>query len=227
MKNLVRSFILIMVMLVTGFSAMPALAQSTNGNNPIINAEVDRDHISTDETVMLTITVNVLGSNLSKPQMPSLGGFSVIRSSSGTQIKLVNGTMSIQETYQYELRPTQTGELVIDPVTVNVNGITYSTDPIRITVIQGRGNIQPVPNPSLPVLPSLPSFPSSPFFDSGIIEPGTPMDESRCCIPFGFITPLDFMMIPNITRPGLLASGTRINPIRQFTLYSKLDAPIM
>ena len=179
MKNLVRSFILIMVVLVAGFSAIPALAQSTNGNNPIITAEVDRDHVSTDETMMLTITVNVLGSNPSKPQLPSLRGFTVIRSSSGTQISLVNGTMSIQETYQYNLKPTQTGELVIEPVTVNVNDITYSTDPIRITVTQGSGNIQPAPNTSLPVLPSMPSFPSSPFFDSGILETGTPKDPSE------------------------------------------------
>jgi len=185
MKNLVRSFILIMVVLVAGFSAMPALAQSTNGNNPIITAKVDRDHVSTDETVMLTITVNVLGSNPSKPQLPSLGGFSVIRSSSGTQIRVVNGTMSIQETYHYELRPTQTGELVIEPVTMNVNGITFSTDPIRITVNQGSGNIQPVPNPALPVLPSLPSFPSSPFFDSGLQEPGTSKDPSE--VPTGLV----------------------------------------
>jgi hypothetical protein len=168
-----------MVVLVAGFSAMPALAQSTNGNNPIITAEVDRDHVSTDETVILTITVNVLGSSPSKPQLPSLGGFSVIRSSSGTQIRVVNGTMSIQETYQYELRPTQTGELMIEPVMVKVNGITFSTDPIRITVTQGSGNIQPVPNPALPVLPSLPSFPSSPLLDSGLQEPGTPKDPSE------------------------------------------------
>jgi hypothetical protein len=168
-----------MVVLVAGFNAIPALAQFNNGNNPIITAEVDRDHVSTDETVMLTITVNVLGSNPSKPQLPSLGGFSVIRSSSGTQIRVVNGAMSIQESYQYILKPTQTGELVIEPVTVNVNGITYSTDPIRITVNQGSGNIQPVPNPALPVLPSLPSFPSSPFFDSGLQEPGTPTDPSE------------------------------------------------
>ena len=179
MKNLVRSFLLIMVVLVAGFSAMPALAQSTNGNNPIITAEVDRDHVKTDETEMLNITVNILGSSPSKPQLPSLGDFSVIRSSSGTQIRLVNGTMNIQETYQYELRPTQTGELMIEPVTVNVNGITYSTDPIKITVNQGSGNIQPVPNPALPVLPSLPSFPSSPLLDSGLQEPGTPKDPSE------------------------------------------------
>jgi hypothetical protein len=168
-----------MVMLVAGFIAMPALAQSTNGNNPIITAEVDRDHVSTDETVMLTITVNILGSSPTQPQLPSLRGFTVIRSSSGTQIRVVNGTMSIQETYQYKLRPTQTGELIIEPITINVNGITYNTDPIRISVNQGSGNIQPVPNPSLPVMPSLPSFPSSPLLDSGLQEPGTQKVPSK------------------------------------------------
>jgi hypothetical protein len=179
MKNIVRSFILIMVLLVAGYYAVPALAQSKNGNNPIITAEVDRDHVSTDETVMLTITLDVMGSSPSKPQLPSLAGFTVIRSSSGTQIKVVNGEMSIQETFQYNLRPTQTGELVIEPVTVNVNGITYSTDPIIITVAQGNGNTQPVPNPSLPGMPSLPSFPSSSFFDSGIFEPAPQIDPSE------------------------------------------------
>ena len=222
MKNLVRCFILIIVMLVAGFSALPALAQSNNGNNPIITAEVDRDHVSTDETVMLTITVNVLGSSPSKPLLPSLGGFSVIRTNSGTQIRVVNGTMSIQETYQYELRSTQTGELLIEPVTVNVNGITYSTDPIIITVNQGSGNIQPVPNPALPVLPSLPSIPSSPLLDSGLQEPGTPKDPSEAPTE---LAGQDFFIQAEVDKPSPYLGEQVLYTLRFYNSVRLYDDP--
>jgi len=222
MKNLVRSFILIMVLLVAGFNAIPALAQSNNGNNPIITAVVDRVHVSTDETVMLTITVDLSGSSPSKPQLPSLGGFTVIRSSSGTQISLVNGVMSIQETYQYNLRPTQTGDLVIEPITVNVNGITFSTDPIRITVTQGSGNIQPVPNPSLPVMPSLPSFPSSTTFDSGIIEPGAPMDPSE---PPTELAGQDFFIVAEVDKLSPYLGEQVLYTLRFYNAVRLYDDP--
>jgi hypothetical protein len=59
--------------------------------------------------------------------------------------------MTSQVIYTVYLQPYETGSLVINPVTVNVNGQTYSTDPITVEVTQGNGNPTTAPAASAPV----------------------------------------------------------------------------
>jgi len=129
-----------------------------------ITAEVDRNSINTDEVVMLTINIDTSQGNPSQPILPALEGFTVVSTSSGTQIMLVNGDMSITATYKYGLRPVQAGTLVIEPVSVVLDGQVYQTQPIPILVTQGTGQPQPPSAPNSPVLPSFPSLPGFPGF---------------------------------------------------------------
>jgi hypothetical protein len=88
-------------------------------------------------------------------------------SSSGTQITVINGDMNMQATYSYSLHPTQAGQFVINPVSVQIDGQVYSTQPIMIEVSQGTGQARPAPNqgiPSMPGFPTRPNFPSIPGF---------------------------------------------------------------
>ncbi len=126
--------LLILVMMV-----WPALGQSP------ITAEVDRTSLSTDETVALTVRINGTTGNPTAPELPPLDGFQVVGSSSGTQIRVVNGAFSSSATYTYHLRPIETGDLVIPSISVTLNGQTYSTDPITIQVTQGNAPVQSGP----------------------------------------------------------------------------------
>ena len=135
-----------------GLFALPAGAQSP------VTAEVDRTHLSTDEALILKVTIDSSGGQPSQPSIPALDGFELLGSSSGTQISLINGEMSMQSTYSYSLHPTQLGQLVINPVSVQIDGQVYSTQPIMIEVSQGTGQVQPAPNQGNQAMPGVPNL---------------------------------------------------------------------
>lgn len=158
-KRLAKGFwVISLVVLLLGGLVLPAAAQSGG----VVTAEVDRTSLSTDEVLLLTVTVD-LATDAGQPSLPALDGFDLLSSSNSAQFHLGNGGMQAQAIYQYQLRPTRPGTLTIGPIEVEVGGQRYQTDPITVQVSQGTGNlVQPVPQPALPGFPSLPNFPSFP-----------------------------------------------------------------
>jgi hypothetical protein len=114
--------------------AVPSFAQGSP-----ITAVVDRDELSTDESLVLTIEVQSAGGNVSEPELPYLDGLNIIGSSTSSQISIINGVTSSSKIYQFRLQPARPGDVVIDPISVTIDGQTYSTDPILIHVSQGSG----------------------------------------------------------------------------------------
>jgi hypothetical protein len=105
----------------------------------VISAEVDRTTLSTDEVLTLTVRLNDSAMSVPRPTLPSLQGFNVLGSSTSSQISVINGSMSSQVIYAYRLQPYAKGDLVIEPISVTLDGRTYSTDPIAVHVTQGTG----------------------------------------------------------------------------------------
>lgn len=131
-KRLLLPITLIMFLLL---SVVVSHAQSQNP----LTATVDRTSLSTDETLTLTVTLDATVSNPPKPALPALEGFNIMGSSSSSQISIINGAITSQQSYSYRLQPYQAGELVIEPVTVTLEGQTFSTEPITVQVSQGTG----------------------------------------------------------------------------------------
>ena len=146
-------FTTILTLLLLSVMALPALGQSP------VTAEVDRNFLSTDDALVLTVTIDTGAGDAARPTLPTMNDFQILGSSSGTQITVVNGDMTVQETYSYSLRPLREGALVIDPVTVQINGQTYTTDPITVEVTQGTGQPQQGGS-SGGAFPTLPGFPN-------------------------------------------------------------------
>ncbi len=118
----------------------------THAQGPdIIQAEVDRTNLSTDESLVMTVTINAASGRPSQPVLPPMAGLQIVGQSSGTSIQIVNGDITTQMTYQYRLQPTQAGDFVIEPISTTVNGQTFSTQPIVISVSQGSGATQAAP----------------------------------------------------------------------------------
>lgn len=138
MAKVTRLFILSIALfgaLLAG-AVQPALAQG----QPPITASVDRNALTTDDTLTLTVVVNANSQQPPRPQLPSLEGFAVVGNSTSSQLQIVNGVVSSSVAYAYRLQPLQTGALTIDPVTVTLDGQTYSTQPITVQVTQGTGS---------------------------------------------------------------------------------------
>jgi hypothetical protein len=144
MKSKLKYTIPLVLLVVLTALAAPGYAQGQE----TITAQVDRTSLSTDETLNLVVTLNASAMSTPTPSLPSLQGFSVVGSSTSSQLSIVNGAMSSQVVYTYRLRPTQTGDLVIDPVSVTVNGLTLSTGPVTVHVTQGTGAAPSAPSAS-------------------------------------------------------------------------------
>lgn len=165
------AFVAIGIIALLSALALPATARAAE----VVWAEVDRTTLSTDEWLTLTVTVDAIDGMLAQPILPRLDGFEVVSSGSSTQMDVVNGRMSVKTLYQYQMRPTRVGDQVIDPIEVMLSGRAYWTQPIRITVTQGSGQVQPRPRPGVPSLPfSMPSF----NMPMPSLPPAAPMDPA-------------------------------------------------
>jgi hypothetical protein len=112
------------------------------GQGPL-QAQVDRTTLSTDETLVLTVTVSASVLRAPSPVLPSLLGLIVTGNSTSSQMSMVNGDVKSQIVYTYRLQPYETGDLVIDPISVTIDSKTYSTQPIVVRVTQGTGASAP------------------------------------------------------------------------------------
>ncbi len=98
-----------------------------------VTASVDRNRISEEDIVRLTITVS--GSRKApEPELPELPDFEVTSRGRSSQVQIINGSISSRIDYTYLLAPQKRGVLTIGPAVIHYKGETYQTDPITIHV---------------------------------------------------------------------------------------------
>jgi hypothetical protein len=232
MNNKKLFFTIFTTLFLLGLMALPALGQSP------VTAEVDRNFLSTDDALVLTVTIDTSAGDAARPTLPTLNDFQILGSSSGTKISIVNGDMTVQETYNYSLRPLRDGVLVIDPITVQINGQVYSTQPITIEVTQGTGQLQPAPNPGLPnqpggAFPSIPGFPNlnqllPPGFQTLPNTPGGQLPQAQPMDPADMPTELvgqDYFIEAEIDNPNPYQGEEIVYTFRFYQAGSLFDQP--
>ena len=160
MNKTLRILIIGAMLLVAALAALPAGAQES-----AISATINRNEITTDDLLLLTVSVDSSSGSVSQPDLPQLDGFRIIGTSSSTQMTTINGDTSVATIFQYRLQPLHTGDLVIPAITATVNGQQESTQPLSVTVYQGTG--QPQPQATAPAssggLPNLFNFNGDPM----------------------------------------------------------------
>jgi len=114
-----------------------------------LTAKVDRTELSTDDTLLLTLTLQTPDGSAPRLTLPALDGFRVAGSSTSSQLSSINGALSSSTTYAFRLQPTGAGTFRIPILTYDWNGQPLSTEAIEITVTQGTGAAsQPAPQSS-------------------------------------------------------------------------------
>ncbi len=160
--------IVVLPFLGSGAAQAQVLAQ-TQGP---IHAEVDREALSTGESLLLTVSVNAdLILSAPKPQLPDLPGFNLLSSSTSSQISIINGEITSQVVYHYQLQPYEAGDLVIGPVQVTISGQSYGTQPIAVHVTQGSGAPAPDPSKGQPANASVDLTNQDLFVEAEVDEP--------------------------------------------------------
>lgn len=95
-----------------------------------IEAATDKNTLTLDDELTLTVQVTGVRGNVVMPQLPSLPAFNVY--SREVEQNSVNGNTTLH--FRYIMLPRFVGKTTIGPVRFNYNGQTYQTEPISVQI---------------------------------------------------------------------------------------------
>ena len=113
---------------------------------------VSKHKLGTDERLRVSFALTSNGGNINQRNFtpPAFNGFRKIMGPSTSQeYSYINGRSSSSFSYSYILQPVKTGHFTIGPAHIEVEGKTYQTQPVTITVVKGQ-----TPNNNTQVYPS-------------------------------------------------------------------------
>lgn len=103
--------------------------QATVSENKIFIGEQFNLHVEVSGTSMRDVSL---------PQLPDIDGIGILSStpSRSSSISIINGRTTTSTTYTYGLIARNTGFFTIPPVTIQIDGEEYKTEPIEVEVIE-------------------------------------------------------------------------------------------
>ncbi|MFT5991135.1 MAG: hypothetical protein ACI82G_000123 [Bradymonadia bacterium] len=107
-----------------------------------VRAEVDRNEISIDETVLFTVTVDT---NNASVQTPEGEGFQAVGRRTGVTTQIVNRQRRTQASTSFQLSPTNTGVMRVGPALVILPNGTHQRTPVFEVRVTGAPNRRPAP----------------------------------------------------------------------------------
>ena len=169
-----------------------------------LSATVDRTTLTTDDSLTLTVVVSSSGRNAPRPQLPDLDGFTVLGSSTSSQMSIVNGAVSSSVAFSYRLQPYATGTLTIAPITATVDGQPYSTEPIAVEVSQGNGTPTQAPGSSAQGLSAPSQLGNLELFVEASVDNPEPYVGEQITYTFRFYEAADSMRVSSLfmDQPG-------------------------
>lgn len=96
-----------------------------------ISAFVDRNMITPDESIRLTVTIEGGGGEIDTSKIRD---FTVVSRGTGSSVQIINGHTTRKTTYNFILIPLKSGTLTIPPLSVKTGGRILKTREITITV---------------------------------------------------------------------------------------------
>ena len=97
-------------------------------------AKVSKNSLGLNERLRVDFTMNADGDNFVPPNFESCGFKVVGGPSQSVSQSWINGKSSFNKSYIYILLPTQKGALTLKQASIEINGQTYKTSPIKINV---------------------------------------------------------------------------------------------
>ena len=179
-----------------------ALASTVSAQDSPISAEVDYNQVSVDE--VFTLTVTVTGSTaIPEPNLPPIDWAEIISRSQARQITNYNNAIASKTVNHYRLQPTRIGSHAIGPISVEIGGQTYETEPIEVEVTRaGTGRVSPRPAPTPFVLPGLsPAEEQDAFLVSALVDNPSPYVGQQITYTFRYLSILGFFARPQGYEP--------------------------
>jgi len=101
-------------------------------------AEIDKTQSSLDEPFWLTVAIQ--GSLSGDVEVPQSADLEIVRTGESTNISIINGSMTKERQYTYQVRALKEGSLTIPALKARVDGEDLKTAPIQVVV---KGGVAP------------------------------------------------------------------------------------
>lgn len=174
----------------------PSVPPAAGAPSPI-TATVDRTTLTTDDTVRVSVVVNAASMQLSQLRQPVFDGFAVVSSNSRSELSMINGAPSFVLGYDFALQPVRSGDLVVPPFSIDIDGTTYSTEPIPLTVTAGR---EPTVSPDQMAPGAV--APGERFFISAAVDKPTVWQGEQLVYTFRFYQAANLAQQPSYGAPA-------------------------
>jgi hypothetical protein len=184
-----------------------------------ITAAVNKTHYSTDELVILTVTVVDDSALQPRPILSRLDGLAVIDLDISTDVGLVNGKIHTEVTYTYRLQPRRTGTLTIPPVTVKIDGEIFKAAPLSLEVSQGAPPAPSSGNTARPANITPPAaLQGQDFYIESQLDPSNPYLGQQLIYTFRFYQAIQVYRQPEYDGPLFTGFESMGLPVRQYNL---------
>lgn len=108
------------------------------GQSPSFTASVSKATVGLNEQFEVSFTLNSSGKNFAAPSFKDF--HLLVGPSQSTSMEFINGNMSQSITYSYVLQPKSEGSFKIGAASIEVEGKTFKTNPINVTVTKGNSS---------------------------------------------------------------------------------------
>lgn len=171
--------------------------QAVRAQDSPLQVTVDRTELSTDDRLTLSVTVRGTQTGLPQPALPTLPDFNIEGQSNSSQMTLINGDLTVNLTSYYVLRPIQTGTLTIPSISITIDGQTYTSAPIEVTV---RPGMNPVSGSAPSASPQ--TLQGQNFFIEAEVDKLTPYIGEQVIYTFRFYSAQPLGGQPRYESPG-------------------------
>ena len=128
---------------VAAFGVMLSIATAAE-----VTATLDRDSVPAGNGAVLTLKVS--GGKAGKPEIPAVENLIVQTRGQNQQMQLFNGTTTVSVTYTYVVGANVPGDYQIPAIDVMVDGKKYSTQPLKLKVLNAAAAQPPAGMPPTP-----------------------------------------------------------------------------
>ena len=197
-----RWTVAILILALAALGSLLVLASPASAQDSPISAEVDYDQVSVDE--VLTLTVTVTGTmNAPDVELPPIDWATIQGPSLWSRLTFLNNVTSSQTLYYFTIDPNETGTHTIGPVSVEIGGQTYETEPMVVQVTQaGTGRASPRPAPTPLAIPGLsPADEQDAFLVSAEVDDASPYVGQQVTYTFSYLSIFGFFARPQGYEP--------------------------
>ncbi len=202
------------IFLTINFLLLLIVSQPSFSQDVSFSAVVDRTDVGLDDQITLTISVSGQVKSIPQPELPSLEGFTVHSAGRSQNFTYSGGKIASSVTFNYILVPRKAGKFTIGSAEMVLDGKTYRTDPINVTVSAGEES-ESAPGPSEEKSVQKEAMEGKDLFIETVVDKKKAYVNEQITLTFRFYQGVRLFNNPEYVPPSLTGFWTEDLPPRK------------